>query len=335
MRGARHNRRVGAVLRSILEADRTGLVPRSGLRRTLGVTVVLLVGVALGHPTEAAVAGLGALIVGLADIGGPRPSAVRLMLIAMAAMGAAGFVGAQTADHDVPAIAVTAVWAFGGGLLARYGRPGAVVGLLSTLALIVTQAHYLDPGSAAKHAALLMAGGAVEVVLLLVWRSERHPIPDLPLGFSLLRHALRLGIALAAATATYRLLPFGAHGYWIVATALFILRPGIRSGVESGVARYAGAAMAVVASTALATWLQPGDYVIVGLAAVSAMACFSLYQYNFALFTAGVSALLIFMAALAGLPPRRAALDFLIDTTFGAAIAIGSYVVVPEHRRAR
>lgn len=255
------------------------------------------------------------------------------MLICVALSGVAGVVGAVTAEHDAPAIAVTAVWGFGAGLLARYGRPGTVIAIQATLALIVTQAYYLDVGSAAKHATLIVAGGAVQLVLLFVWPSTRRPIPTLVLGSSLLRFALRLGIALGAATATYRLFPFDAHGFWVVTTTLFVLRPGVRSVVASGVARYLGTALAVVAATVLATWLRPGDYVLIGLAAVSAVACFALYQYNFALYTAGLSALLIFMAALGGLPPRRAALDLLIDATLGAAIAIASFVVVPDRSR--
>lgn len=130
----------------------------------------------------------------------------------MTLAGIAGFVGAVTADHDAPAIAVTAAWGVAAGMLARYGRPGAVVGALSTLALVVTQAHYLDVGPAAKHATLILAGGAVQFVLLLAWHGEHRRVPPLLLRSSLFRHALRTGLALDAATATtdsFRSVPTG------------------------------------------------------------------------------------------------------------------------------
>ena len=80
------------------------------------------------------------------------------------------------------------------------------------------------------------------------------------------RHAIRLGVALALATALYRLLPFPVgRGYWIPLTVLLVLRTDFASTFTRGLARLIGTILGAVLAVLLASFIGPTQGLLVYL----------------------------------------------------------------------
>jgi uncharacterized membrane protein YccC len=127
-----------------------------------------------------------------------------------------------------------------------------------------------------------------------------------------------------------RLPVFGEHSYWVATAALFILRPGVGPIVPSIVARYLGTALAVLVTTLLVAALEPGEVALVVLVAGAGYASFVVFSASFVAFTAVSGGLLILLSALDGVPAADAARELVFDTSWGGAIALAAYVLVPR-----
>ena len=109
----------------------------------------------------------------------------------------------------------------------------AIAGLSVTLAMVIAQGLFL-PASDAWPALLYVTGGGLTQALwsLLVWifvdraadgegtrwsaaAAKADLVANLTLRSDSFRHALRFGAALATGVATYRIIGFDEHGFWI------------------------------------------------------------------------------------------------------------------------
>ena len=165
----------------------------------------------------------------------------------------------------------------------------------------------------------------------------RRPWPifraNLTLRSSAFRHAIRLSLTVAVATAIAEISGL-ARGYWLPLTVLFVLRPDFGSTFTRGLQRYAGTALGVVLATLITAALHPGPYALAVLITALAFA-FSAFLYaNYGLFTVSITAFIIFFVAYAGVHDEFAtALDRLLDTTIGATITLGIYALWPTWER--
>ncbi|HEY6284107.1 MAG TPA: FUSC family protein, partial [Ktedonobacteraceae bacterium] len=151
---------------------------------------------------------------------------------------------------------------------------------------------------------------------------------------AIFRHAIRLGVALALATAIYRFIPIPiARGYWIPLTVLFVLRIDFASTFTRGLARLLGTILGAVLAASLAFFLAPAQGLLVIFVGVSAYAALSLLFANFALFSAFITMEIVFLLAFIVPQTSTTALDRAIDTTIGGVLALTMYVVWPtwEH----
>ena len=155
---------------------------------------------------------------------------------------------------------------------------------------------------------------------------------NLTLRSSAFRHAVRLGITVAAGAALYRALDL-PHGYWVPLTVLFILRPDFGSTFTRGLQRCMGTVAGVVLATLLAAAFHPGPYALAFLCTVFAVGIFAFLLANYALFTASVSAFIVFLVAFGGIPEYKAALSRLIASLIGAALTLGIYALWPTWER--
>jgi uncharacterized membrane protein YccC len=156
---------------------------------------------------------------------------------------------------------------------------------------------------------------------------------NLTLRSSAFRHALRLGVTVAAGSALARGLDL-AHGYWVPLTVLFILRPDFGSTFTRGFQRYLGTVAGVVLATLAAAAFDPGPYALAALATVFAVGIFAFLLSQYALFTVSVTAFIVFLVAFGGLPEYKAALDRLIASVIGATLTLGFYALWPTWERA-
>src|SRR5215213_1429054 len=143
------------------------------------------------------------------------------------------------------------------------------------------------------------------------------------------RHGIRMGVALAVATALYRALDL-PRGYWVPLTVAFILRADYGSTISRGLQRYAGTVIGAILATALTALLDPGDWTLVVLVGIFAAGIYALLFANYLLSTASITALIVFFVAFEGVSEWTAVVDRLLDTAIGGALTVAAYMAWPS-----
>jgi uncharacterized membrane protein YccC len=148
------------------------------------------------------------------------------------------------------------------------------------------------------------------------------------------RHAIRLGVALALATAIYRLIPLPiARGYWIPLTVLIVLRTDFASTFTRGLARLLGTILGALLAALLASFLAPTQGLLIIFVATSAYLAFSFLFANYAIFSVFITMEVVFLLAFVIPQTSTTALDRAIATIIGGGLALIMYIVWPtwEH----
>jgi hypothetical protein len=316
----------------------------TGLRCAVGIALVLVLSLAIGHPGYGLVAAGGALPVGFGAFHRLSRFRAAPMLLATLGMSVSTWVGTLTGHATATIIIATGLWGVGSGLLAVLGPAAWWCSLQWTVALVVAQAYPESGGEAAGRALLVFAGGLVETgAAMALWRLRRRVdappgggtagVTDNPraafraltrnltLHSPLCRHALRLGATLMLAAAAYRLVEL-PNGYWLPMTALLVLQPAFRDTVTRGLARIGGTLIGSGLATVIAAALHPGPPTLAVLIVVFAWGCYALLRVNYALFAIGVTAYVVFLLALAGLPEIAVAGHRAAATALGGAFAL-------------
>ncbi len=146
-----------------------------------------------------------------------------------------------------------------------------------------------------------------------------------------LRYALRLALALGAGLALTAVLPYAAHGYWIVLTIAVVLRPNFSLTRQRLKDRLAGNLVGCVLAAAILQ-TEPPPLAVLALIFVAntvAHACVSLrYRY-----TAIAACVLVLLQIHLLHPGGFAIAERLLDTLVGVAIAYGFSYVLPSWER--
>jgi uncharacterized membrane protein YccC len=146
-----------------------------GVRAALGVMAPLIVGVATGKIEYGSYAALGALPAGFVSLRGVSWTRVLAVLATTAGMAVSTFAGA-TAAWSQPwlLVPIVFVWGYVSGLFAALGPTLVAVALQGPVALLIGSAIPLAPGPAAVRAALVLAGGAWQCILVITsWTVNR------------------------------------------------------------------------------------------------------------------------------------------------------------------
>lgn len=146
------------------------------------------------------------------------------------------------------------------------------------------------------------------------------------------RHAIRLAVAATLASALARALGL-PHGYWVPLTVLWLLRSDFGSTFTRGVQRYVGTTAGAVLATLFAATVHPGPYALSMLATVLSVGIFCFMLANYGLTGACTTGWVVFVSTLAGIPELRAAVDRVLDTSLGAVIVLGGYLLWPTWER--
>ena len=140
-----------------------------------GVLLPLLLGVVLGHTADGVFAALGALLAGLASLQGVTRT--RMSAVAVAGIGTAvsTFVGGTVAYAQPWALVpVIMLWGYVAGLTVCLGQRRSAVAALWPVALLIAVGTPLDPARAATRASLVLAGTAIQgIVVALSWAARR------------------------------------------------------------------------------------------------------------------------------------------------------------------
>jgi hypothetical protein len=151
---------------------------------------------------------------------------------------------------------------------------------------------------------------------------------SLTLRSSAFRHALRVAIVVAFAAALDQAMA-RPNGYWLPVAALLVLQPGFGDTFMRGLGMMAGTVVGAVAATLIASALRPEQWVLAALIAVIAWSCFTTFRANYALFAACITAYIVFLVSLFGLPQPVAALNRVFETVIGGSLALVAYAMWP------
>ena len=140
-----------------------------------GVLLPLLLGVVVGQTADGVFAALGALLAGLASLQGVTRT--RMSAVAVAGIGTAvsTFVGGTVAYAQPWALVpVIMLWGYVAGLTVCLGQRRSAVAALWPVALLIAVGTPLDPAHAATRASLVLAGTAIQgIVVALSWAARR------------------------------------------------------------------------------------------------------------------------------------------------------------------
>jgi uncharacterized membrane protein YccC len=165
--------------RTALQIDRSQLTAVRAIRSTIGVAVPLILGVATGHVIEGVSIAGGALSLGSIGLSDPHHVRARTMLLACVGIAISAFVGSVTSHIGWLAVLVVGLWGFGAGLLVSLGQSAMIIGLQSTIALIILSHFALDPVHAALQAALMLAGALFQTIVALIPVPGQRIAPEL------------------------------------------------------------------------------------------------------------------------------------------------------------
>jgi uncharacterized membrane protein YccC len=342
-----------AALRTGREAENAGGLDETprlrfgfAVRNAVGVAIPLVAGVIADDLSAGAVAAGGALIAGFADVGDTRRHRAIAML-AVAVFGAfSTFVGVLASDSEVASLIVTGVWGLITGVMVAGGPIPGSVSLSATVALVVFAGNPTGSHSELELAGFTLAGGTLQAALAaIVPTRSGYPVHPRPLTYlrdavagalswahPIGRHAVRLGLALSAATAIYRVLPVD-RGYWIPITVLFVMRPeGGRTRTRI-VQRFLGTVIGLVAITLVVALVEPGALVLSVICAVCMVPAYAYLWIDYTRFNAGLAGAVVALAALLGLPEPVAAFNRLVDTVVGLALIFAFLALLPEAPR--
>ena len=318
------------------------------VRSAVGVAILLVAGVIADDVPAGAAAGGGALIVGFADVGDTMRHRAGAMLVTALLAAISTFVGVLASDSDLASLLVTALWGLGTGLLVAGGPVAGTVALSATVALVVFAGSSTGSHSELEFAGFTLAGGILQATLAALvptrsgYPAHLHPLTNLrsaigaalswahPVG----RHAVRLALALAAATAIYRVLPVD-RGYWIPITVLFVMRPEAGRTRTRIVQRFLGTVIGLLALTLVVSLLEPGDLALALICAACTVPAYAYLWIDYTRFNSGLAAAAVALAAMLGLPEPIAALDRPADTVVGLVLIALFLAVLPETPRGR
>ncbi|MEP6917943.1 MAG: FUSC family protein [Acidobacteriota bacterium] len=165
---------------------------------------------------------------------------------------------------------------------------------------------------------------------------RRPPVADawttlranLTINSTACRHALRLAVTLAIATAFERVLAV-PRGYWVPLTTALVLRPDFHDTFARGAARIAGTLLGAGGATIINQLIHPGPMALTALVLGFVWAGYALVRASYALFTVCITGYVVFLLMLAGIPELSAATYRVVYTIAGGALALGAYAVWP------
>lgn len=310
---------------------------RGGLTCLPALAVLLASGIASGHTGVAVVAASGAFSVGFGSFQRFTRNKAAPMILAAAGMASSAVFGSVLGELWPALVVAAAVWAGVCGWALTFGLGLWWITLQWAIALFVAGAYPAGPEGALARASLVLAGGALQfVVIVTVWRlGRREPSSHslrvrtylryarahLAASRSMIGFALRAAGAVAACVALSRALHM-PNGYWAPMTALLVIRPTLAETVSRGLARGGGTLIGAGVATLAAAVLRPGPYLTAVLVVVFAWGAYATRRLHYAALTTCITACIVFLLALVGLPEPVNAAHRIVATLVGGAIAL-------------
>jgi uncharacterized membrane protein YccC len=117
-------------------------------------------------------------------------------------------------------------------------------------------------------------------------------------------------------------------GYWVPMTTLLVVRADLFQTLTRGVMRVTGTLVGAGIAGLIAAHLHPSPAVLALLVVFFAWWAFAVLNVNYALYTLTLTAYIVFLLALAGLPPAAVVHRRAAYTLLGGAFALLAYLDV-------
>ena len=334
---------------------------RCDLILTVPVALCLGIGIAVGHPAAGMIAAGGAVNTGFGRKQSIDDSYLVPMIFVTFGMAFSGFVGVVLGHENLLLVFVSALWAFGYGMLTT--RPGGYswVGQQCVITFLVASAFPAPLRAALDRGLLLFAGGALQLVLSSVLfsmfrdlgtrlfqltrylREEESALRSMLIETadsvrqlrvlnSALPYSLRLAITIAIATEIYRRLHYPS-GYWIPMTALLVLKPALTDTISRTIARVLGTMCGAVAISFTLAHVHPTTIGLAAFTVLFAWLAYGIINVNYALFSMAITGYIVFLLSLNEIPGHTLAVRRTFCTAVGGAIALCVRAVVISYRR--
>ena len=157
---------------------------------------------------------------------------------------------------------------------------------------------------------------------------------NLRLDSAIARHAIRLAVLVTATDGLARLLPDNTRGYWISLMVLLLLRPDFAATLFRTSARLVGTLVGLVIGTG-ATFMvgSSNPYGLVALIVVFVFGVRLAGAPNALFMGVWMSAYLVALLDLAGVPAGEVAVPRLLDTVLAGVLVVAATVVWPAWER--
>jgi hypothetical protein len=315
-------------------------------RSTPAMALSLAAGIAIGNPGAGLVAAAGAFTTGLGSLQKIRGSYLIPMLLAAVGMALSTFVGMTIGHQSLWFVALAGIWAAMYALLTAMKGGTSWVAQQWTVWFLVSGAFHTAPRAASMRCELILAGGLFQTLLTaaLLGRSRRtyRSNPDSETGFlaglgsarsclslrtPVCLYSLRIALTVAAATEFYRHAGM-LSGYWVPMTALLVVRADLYQTLTRGAMRMTGTIVGAGLAGLMAAHLHPSPWILGALVVFFAWWSFAVLNVNYALFTLTLTAYVVFLLALSGLPPAEVVHRRALYTLLGGALALAAYADV-------
>ncbi|HEX3523021.1 MAG TPA: FUSC family protein [Stellaceae bacterium] len=180
-------------------------------------------------------------------------------------------------------------------------------------------------------AALVATAGAFSVGFGLFQRLSSFTVAPMLLALVGMTISPAIGTLASAsplsegiAAAAHRVIDFSI-GYWIAMTILIVQRSELRDTVRITVTRIIGTMAGAGVATIIVSFVQPSQTILVALIAVMAWGCHASLRVSYALFSMLITGYITLLFAFGGLPEPAVALDRVIATAIGGAVALAAH----------
>jgi hypothetical protein len=338
---------LGKAARGAFTFDWAKFRPTAALHCLPAVALPLVIGIATGHGRQAVMATASAFSVGFGSFQELGHSRVKPMLYAALGMCVSSWIGTMAGLSNIGTVLACAVWGLLYGAVWTVSPGAAWIALQCLIWLVISTAYPASGLHALTRGSLALAGGLLQMLFVLAfWRISGSVTPAFgsagkdgsaqkwPLtNFSAWRAELRgsivplraaMVVATAAVLGRWLAVP---NGYWIPMTASVVMRPDFAQTVQRGLARMLGTVAGAALATVVAAYLRPSPPMLAALVVIFAASSHLLVYVNYVAFSVCVTAYVVFLLSLAGLPENAVITHRVVNTLLGGNVALAVHAV--------
>jgi uncharacterized membrane protein YccC len=162
------------VLHLAMRLDRTQIRPLIGIEAACSIAIPLTIGLIVNHPTAGAWAAIGAFLTSFSLYQPGFRIRARVVAVAGVVVGLAVFLGAITGILNAGIYPLVAAWTFMGGLLVAVGPNAALVGVVSSVGLMIASSLNASPPLAFEDGGLALCGGLGAAILAVIFHHNEQ-----------------------------------------------------------------------------------------------------------------------------------------------------------------